>query len=316
MSAPVRIPLRQGTPAWLDARRTMITSTDIPVLLGLSPYKCEADLADEKLLGVEQESSLPMRVGTALQDLIGEEYSRATGRKVRSAHGMFAHPDLAWAACSPDFTVVGEKRLVEAKSSGSRARFADGIPQDVEAQVAWALGVSGYPVADIAVLVGNRDFMVVEQAADPALFTNLVAIAENFRARLAAGGPFARDADRIKRDHPTDDGTEMVADADVDDAVRSLLGARAQRVALEKAEEALEAAIKTRMGDAARLVGEGYSVTWKRTRDVTTTDWKSVADGLLRQLPETERTALVGLSTSVRPGFRPFRVVLSKEATE
>lgn len=307
------VAVAQGSDAWLAARRALVTATDIPVLLGLSPYKCEADVADEKLNGTLVEPNLRMRVGSAVQDLIGEEYTRTTGRKVRRYLGLVTHPTIEWAGASPDFRVVGERRLVEAKRSSSRTRFADGLPQDVEAQVAWQLGVSGFPRADVAVLVGDDDLAVFEVEADTALFADLVAIATDFRARLAAGGPFARDTNRIKRDYPSDNGAEMVADTELSEAVTALVALRAQRKDMEVAEERIETAIKARMGDVATLVGQGFRVTWKQTKSVEQTDWKSVADGLLRQLPETEREALVGLATTVRQGFRPFRVTLEKE---
>ena len=304
--------LRQGSPEWLDARRSLVTGTDIPVLLGLSPYRCEADLADEKLGGPSQESTLRMRIGSALQGLIGEEYERQTGRKVREHHGMRINKKLPWAAASLDFVVVGERRIVEAKQTSSRSRFADGIPQDVEAQVAWQLGVTGYPVADIAVMTSD-DLTVYEQPADPALFADLVAVAEDFRRRLADGGPFARDADRIKRDYPADDGSEIEADHELREAVAALVSLRASRKRMEEDEAQIEAAIKARMADAAVLRGPGWHVTWKRTKDREETDWKNLAHGILSTLPETERTALVGLNTTVRAGFRPFRVVVEKE---
>lgn len=316
MSAPVRLPLRQGSPAWLEARRSLVTSTAIPVLLGISPYKCEADLADEMLgLAEPQEPSVRMRIGSLVQDLIGDEYSRVTGRRVQPVRDLWVHPELPWAAASPDFRVVGEKRLVEAKRTSSRTRFADGIPQDVEAQVVWALGVSRYPVSDVAVLLGDDALLepVPEVRHSERLFADFVAIAEDFRRRLAVGGPFARDAARIKRDHPADDGTDMTADAELSDAVLQLLALRAQRADVEKAEEAIETAVKARMGDHARLVGPGFAVTWKRSRDATATDWKSLADGLLRQLPEAQRETLVSVHSSVRPGFRPFRVTAIHE---
>src|SRR5512144_430185 len=107
------VAVAQGTDAWLAARRALVTATDIPVLLGLSPYKCEADLADEKLHGTLVEQTLRMRVGNAVQDLIGEEYSRVTGRRVRRYLGLITHPVIEWAGASPDFRVVGERRLVE-----------------------------------------------------------------------------------------------------------------------------------------------------------------------------------------------------------
>lgn len=305
--------LRQRSPEWLEARRGLVTGTDIPILLGLSPYRCEADLADEKRgLGEPVEETVRMRIGTALQPLIVAEYERETGRRVRSQHAMHRHPDLEWAATSLDGIVVGERRIVELKWTTSRTRFADGLPQDVEAQVAWQLGVTGYPVADVAVLTADG-LSVFEVPADPALFADLVTLAEDFRRRLAEGGPFARDAARIRRDHPSDDGTEIEADADTAEAVKALLDVRAAIARHESTEEALKAAIQARMGDAAVMRGPGWHVTWKRTKDREDTDWKAVATGLLTTLPETEREALVGLHTTVRPGFRPLRVVADKE---
>lgn len=309
----VALALRQGTQEWLDARRELITATDVPVLLGLSPWKCEADLADEKLYGTKVDETLRMRIGSALQDLIAAEYERQTGRRTRRFRAMLRHREIEWAAASPDFGVVGERRLVEAKRSTSRARFADGIPQDVEAQVAWQLGVSGYPVADVAVLLGDDDLRVYEVAADEGLFRDLVAVAEDFRRRLADGGPFSRDLERIKRDHPRDDGSEIDADADLAAAVQALIALRGQRKALEENEADVEKAIKAAMGDHAVLRGDGWKVVWRKTKDREETDWKSLATSLLTQVPETDRAAVVGLHSSVREGFRPFRVVVDKE---
>ena len=52
------------------------------------------------------------------------------------------------------------------------------------------MGCAGAPVADIAVLTDDA-LTVIEQRADPDLFRDLVAVAEDFRRRLAEGGPFA-----------------------------------------------------------------------------------------------------------------------------
>ncbi len=215
-------------------------------------------------------------------------------------------------SASPDAGVVGERRLVELKWTTSSSRFADGIPQDVEAQVAWQLGCAGYPVADVAVMTPNA-LTVYEQPADPRLFADLVAVAEDFRRRLAEGGPFARDAARIRRDHPADDGSEIEADGDTAQAVRALLDIRASRKRLEDDEERLMAAIQARMADAAVMTGPGWRVTWRRTKDRTETDWRTLATGLLNALSETDRQTVVGLHSVVRPGFRPFRVTVDKE---
>lgn len=49
--------LVQGTPEWLAARREKITASQIPILLGASPYQKPNQLLIEKFTGVEQEVS-------------------------------------------------------------------------------------------------------------------------------------------------------------------------------------------------------------------------------------------------------------------
>jgi putative phage-type endonuclease len=302
--------VRQGTPAWLEARRSLVTASDIPVLLGVSPFKCEADLADEKRGLAETESTLRMRVGLALEDLIAAEYEAKTGHKTRRWTGLAIHPQYDWAGASPDRRRKGA--LVEFKHTTSRSRFADGLPQDVEGQIVWQEGVTGIHHADVAVLTGD-DLLVFEHDFDAALFDDLVAVAQDFRRRLTEGGPFKRDTARIKRDYPADDGSEMLADPDLTAAVKALVDLRTQRKRMEDSEAVIEDAIKARMGPVARLTGDGFTVTWRKTKDVTTTDWKALSDGLLRQLPEEQREPLIGLHSAVREGFRPFRVVVASK---
>jgi len=302
-------PIRQGTAEWHEARRASVSSTDLAVILGLSPYRSEWDLAAEKLGTADPiEQTLPMRIGLALEPLIREEYERQTGERLRRVRTLARHPSIEWAVASPDYTVVGKPWLVEAKWSLAR-RWNDGLPQDVEAQVMWAMGVTGRRRADVAALLGGTRLEVIPVEYDDDLFEGLLEVAADFRLRLLQGGPFSETLDSLKRRYPSDDGTELVADAETAEAVATLLDVRGRRKALEADDERLEALIKARMAEATTLVGPGWRIHWKQTKEVSTVDWKSVADGLLRTLPETDRTAIVGIHTSVRPGFRPFRLV-------
>ena len=321
---PHKLPVRQGTAEWLAARREHICATDIPALLGISPWKCEQDVADEKLAGNGSESTLVMRVGNALEDLIAGAYAEQTGLKVRRVRGLWESSRYPWAAASPDATAAGQppglrttSRLVELKWTGNRSRFAHGLPEDVEAQVAWQLMVAEADVADVATLtVGDDALRIFEVRADAELAAHLVEIAADFRRRLAEGGPFAQSPESLKRRHPADDGSEITADAEITEAVRALVALRDRRKALEEDEGHLETAIKTRMADAAVLIGDGFRVTWKRTRDTAVTDWKAVAADLLAPMPEPDRAAVVGPRTVVKEGFRPFRISLGKGDTE
>lgn len=306
------------SPEWLAARQAGVSSTDLPVILGLSPYKSEAALAREKLSGEREEpgpeQARRMRIGLAMEPIIRAEYEIETGTKLRRVKRLIAHPRISWALTSLDFERVGERYIVETKASTS-SRWGDELPQDVEAQVRWQMGTAGYPVADVAALLNGSRLRLYTVEHEAATFDGLLDVAADFRRRLETDGPFAENAASIKARYPVDDGSEMVADSELAEAVHALLSWRAQRSVAQSTEEALEVAIKARMADATRLIGDDFAVTWKRTRDVTTTDWKSLADGLLRQLAETEREALVGINSTVRPGFRPFRVT-AKESKE
>ncbi len=318
MTAPAQAiaatPLVPRSPEWLEARAAGITSTDIPILLGLSPYTAEATLAREKAGEVQKpdaDRERVMRIGLAIEDVTRREYEAETGRKLRRVNRLLYHPDIPWAMTSLDFVTVGERRIVEAKASRS-ARWSDELPQDVEAQVRWQLGVTGYPVADVAALLHGSELRLYEVEHDQPTFDRLVLIATDFRRRLAEGGPFAENAASVKARYPQDDGSELKADEEIEEAVERLLTLRDKRTEFEAAADLIETAIKARMGEASRLAGRSWHITWRRTKDVETTDWRSIADGLLRQLPDEERQSLIGIHTMVRAGFRPFRVVVGK----
>ena len=209
---------------------------------------------------------------------------------------------------SPDFFVVGRPWLMEAKWSTS-SRWRDGLPLDVESQVQWQLGVTCRERCDVAALVGY-ELRIYPVEFDDAVFDGLIDIALDFRARLQDGGPFSETLDSLKRRYPADDGTEMVAGGLVAEAVTTLLDVRGRRKALEEDEDRLEVLIKESMGEAidahrpglARVRGSGRK-TWSQM------DWRSIADGLLRQ-PARDRARRAGrvAHTTVRKGYRPFRV--------
>lgn len=288
----LNVPLRQGTSEWLAYRRTGVSASDIPILLGLSPYRCEADLADEKLGNATVEQTLPMKVGLALEDLIAAEYEQATGRRLQRFRSILRHPDIEWAIASPDRRVIGEKRVVELKHTGSSSRFSDGLPQDVEAQVAWQLGVLGWPVADVAVLVGGREFLrPFEVAFDAALFDNLVAVAADFRHRLAEGGPFAQNDDSLRRQYPRDNGETLPATPDLVELVEQFRAAKAAKSAAENAEKSIASALRAIVLDKSGIDG---LLTYRKNADSTRTNWPAVAAAYRKKIEALLTDASMG----------------------
>lgn len=304
--------VRQHTDEWHALRAVSIGGSDLPVLLGLSPYRSEASLAREKAGEGQPEpderQARLFRLGLALEPVIRDEDALKHGIKIRRVNRTHQHPEWPWAIASLDFERIGERCIVEAKASRS-GRWDGELPQDVEAQVRWQMGVAGYPRAHVACLRSGSDLLCYDVEHDDAIFEGLVTVAADFRRRLAEGGPFAENAASVKARFPADDGTTLEADNDIAEAVHALMALRERKGVLDEDDERLETAIKSRMASATTLVGSDFRVTWKRTKDRTEVDWRVVADGLLRLVPEADREAVVGLATSVRPGFRPFRLV-------
>lgn len=301
----------EHSPEWYEMRRRGVTSTDIPAILGLSRYASEGDVAREKL-GHEPdepdpESARRMRLGLSLQSIVGEEEEIEHGVKLRRVRRLIVHPDLPWALTSLDFERVGERTIVEVKTSSSR-EWDDGLPEWVEAQVRWQMGVARYPRAHVAALRYGSRLECFDIEHDETAFENLVLIAEDFRRRLAAGGPFDESHDSVRRAYRTDDGGEVIADAETVAAVRDLLMTRRNLAQIVERKEALEAAIQMRMGSASSMIGPNFRVTWRRARDSETTNWRLVAEGLLSRLPEQERQALISIQTSSIAGSRRFIV--------
>lgn len=309
--------MKTGTPEWLDARRELITSTDIPAILGISPWKSEGDVARSKT-GTEIEPEpnprrdRRMRLGLAMEDIVAGEDEREHGFALTHVDDFIVSEQLPWAGTSLDYERVAEKVIVEIKTTSARD-WADGLPEHVEAQVRWQMGVAGYPKAHIAALRFGSDLDCYDITHDPATFDGLVAIATDFRRRLVEGGPFRESRNSMRRAWPDDDGTAEPADDETIAAVAELLRTRAAQESLNEREEALIVAIQTRMGPAALLTGPGWRVSWKRSKDATYTDWKSVAQGLLRTLTDEEGATLTSIHTIHKAGSRPFVVRKERE---
>ena len=99
--------MKQGTEEWLEARRSRVTGTDIGALLGVNPWKSEADVAAEKMGGPGVESTLRMRIGTALEDLIAREYEAETGYRLRRFPGLGRVPSGRSLHCRPAVSMRG-----------------------------------------------------------------------------------------------------------------------------------------------------------------------------------------------------------------
>lgn len=312
--------IRPRSPDWHSVRRDSVTSTDIPVILGLSPYRSEGSLARQKLGTPDPEEpdakrERRMRLGLLLEDAIRSEDELEHGIRLVRVNKVLTHRSIPWARTSLDFRRVGEKTIVEAKSSRSY-RWDEGLPQDVEAQVRWQMGVAGYPRAHVVALRSGSDLQCFDLEHDEDTFAGLVDIAADFRRRLAEGGPFSENLASLKAHYPSDDGSTIEADEATAIWVQSYLASKRLIADAEEARDKAQAAIEQAMATATRLEGPGWHATWKRTKDITEIDYRAIATELAERLSGEERSEVYDRWTTAKPGARPFRVWIDREADE
>jgi putative phage-type endonuclease len=307
---------KQHTPEWHEAKRTLITSTDIAAILGVSPWMSEGDVARHKMgepdPAVDDVQARRMRLGLSMEDVVADEDEAEHGFKLRHVRRMIISDTLPWAGTSLDFERIGQKTIVEIKTTSARD-WGEGLPERVEAQVRWQMGVAGYPAAHIAVLRYGSQLECHDLQHDEEVFQNLVTIAEDFRARLAAGGPFSETRESSRRAFRRDDGTEIVATPEEAKAVGLLLDLRRRKAEIEEGEDRIIVALQQRMASASVMTGDGFRITWKQSKPTAKVEWKGIAEELLSRLPDEDRAPLIESKTVQREGARPFIV---KETNE
>ena len=119
-----------------------------------------------------------LNLGTAMEPVISELYSRETGRNVFQPR-RYAHKKLHWLIGSPDRLVVGEKRGVELKTESMYVdQFGepgtDEVPDQYLIQCAVYMAIMEYPVWDIALLKAGTSFTIYTIKRDMDLETHLL----------------------------------------------------------------------------------------------------------------------------------------------
>ncbi len=185
-------------------RRSGIGGSDIAAIVGQSPWSTAMDVWQEKLgLSAPLIETERMRWGTLLEDAIAREYAHKKHRKVRNApttldpvtslHARVVRysADKPWRMANVDRLTsdpkdAGIRRGLECKNAD---RFAgvdfgeegtDEVPVNYLLQCMWYLGVTGYDVWDLAVLIGGNTHKVYTIKRDEELIENLWTAADEF----------------------------------------------------------------------------------------------------------------------------------------
>lgn len=266
--------------SWLQARTQDITSTEAPALFGLSPYTTEFELFHKKKDGVIDafEENDRMKWGTRLQDSIALGIAQDNGFQVDRFDGYMRVPE-ARIGSSFDF-FMEPSGILEIKNVDSLI-FREGwivedgeltAPHHIELQLQHQMLVKGASVGYIGALVGGNRVSLLQRFPDQEIHTRILEEAERFWRQVDSGiaptPDFIKDADFIAKLYKqAEPGKIVTADMDIDKLARQYKEAAALEKQAKEQKDALKAEMLMRIGDASKVIGEGFSITASTTAE-------------------------------------------------
>lgn len=224
------------------------------------------------------------------------------------------HPTIDWLAASLDRVVVPAsvaeptrkdwERALEIKVSfRAAAAWADGVPERYRVQVAVQMAVANLDVATVAACV-QGEYREFEIARDRTAEEMILEMASEWWQRHVANGdplpPDGSDAwDRWHRAaYPRHAAKLLPSNSLAGELARRLAATKAEIKRLEQDETLVAQQLRAELGDAEGVEG---LVTYRATKDRSTTDWEAVARAA-GATPE-----LIAAHTTTKPGPRVLR---------
>lgn len=258
---------------WLELRRHYIGGSDAGAVLGLDDYASPTSVWAEKTGRVPGfDGNLTTRVGAHLEELVAQLFTDETGKKVRRKNRMLVNEDYPFACADVDRLVVGEKALLEIKTTNSfpvmkRVRGGE-YPERWYCQMTHYLAVTGLQKAYLAVLVNCRELRIFELERDEEEIAALMDAERDFWENhvLAGKAPAPDGSDATTETIGTiyrESGGGSVELFGRGGLLKEYDGLRAERKAMDERMAEIENVIKADMGGAERGEVEGFKVLWK-----------------------------------------------------
>ena len=277
-------------------RHEYIGGSDIAAIMGMSRWKTPLKLWTEKtqkLPAPDLSNVEAVEMGVRLEQFVADLFSVKTGKNVRRAPKLYAHPIYPYMVAHVDRLVTGTDELLECKTCSVFKKDEwenDDIPQEYILQVMWYLGITGRKIGHIAVLIGGQSFKYKQIEFDQELFDQMVEAAKEFWEHVQNDTPpaiMADDDETLKElygEHndfmielfPEDEKTTEATMA-FEEKVAYLQEIKAHIKSLEDEKKEIETGIKDIIKDNLGIKTPKYVITWK-TRKKSSVDTKSLCE--------------------------------------
>jgi putative phage-type endonuclease len=328
---------------WLAVRRQYIGGSDAAAAIGMSRFKSQLELFQEKVgTLVDDEPTEAMVRGTLLEEYVRDLYVERTGHDVQPAAWLVSN-DHPFMAATPDAIDVDLNSLVQIKTASAWARHhwgADGtsqVPTDYMIQAQHEIAVTGARRNRFAVLFADNDtfralvYMIRVDVPRDTILGFIRSQIENDESRCElCEYPIDRDEDLIATiiagekafwEEHVQTG-ELPADASVPETspefITADVGQRRLVELLRVADEEFDAAdakydeakaqLCREIGDHAGMVADGLAkIHYKAPTAKVKTAWEAIAKQMRSSAPEKYDLLLKEHSEKVQPK-RVFRV--------
>ncbi len=275
---------------WLEMRSQVVTSTEISALFGASPYLTPFELWHSKKSAtiVSISANERMTWGTRLEASIASGLAEDNAWNVRKMP-EFIRDLESKRGSSFDYRILNkptaahlleherdssEDSLLEIKNVDSLA-FRDGwivdgdsveAPPHIELQLQNEMDLAGLKTAYIGALIGGNRVVVIKRQADEVIIRAIKQkVAEFWRSIEENNAPapnFAVDAEFIsKLYNHAEPGKVIDAPVGIEALVANYRAASEQEKAAKKLKDAAKAEMLTLVGDAEKVLGDGWSIS-------------------------------------------------------
>lgn len=256
---------------WLKLRKGYIGGSDAGAVVGLNPYKGAYTLWAEKTGKTpEFKGNLITEVGSFLEDFVAKLFTRETGKQVRRKNKMLVNDQYPFACADVDRLVVGEKALLEIKTTNSipvmKKIKNKEYPEQWYCQMLHYLAVSGLQKAYLAVLVECREFKVFELERDDAEIEALMDAEKRFWTFVKDDTPPPADGLQSTSETLTalypESNSENVNLYSYQSELARYMDLTEQIKDLERAKDDAANKVKAFLGEAGRGESDRYKVSW------------------------------------------------------
>lgn len=309
-------------------RKLFIGGSDAAAILGVSPWKSEFALYQEKI-GEYQEEITPAKQRIfnrgkrwepiVIEMLVDELEDRGHDVQLIKRNERYVDPEHGFLAAEIDLELMldgehvnGEMKTAHpfaAKDWGEEG--TDEIPLYYTAQVAHGQMVTRRNKTIVAALIGADDLRVHEVCRDDELIDIIRGKEVEFWERIQRREPpQPTTAEDINRLYRIDAGTIMEADEELVDLIAEASNTKTNLKAAETRLDVLVTQIKARMGGTAVLMHNGQKLaSWRSNKDSVKIDWKEAFAELRKYIVDDSiTTEVLREFTVTKPGARPFKI--------